>query len=87
MTHQSDFFVEKGATARYYRLRTIMDDRGIKTFADLGAKLGVSRSLISQIAHGHKDPSRQLRLAIASVLNCDSYLIFDSQEKKEGGEE
>lgn len=60
----------------YWRVISIMQDRGISTIQEMANRCGVSRPLISAVLHGHVVASHNLKLKMASVLRCDSRVLF-----------
>jgi len=57
-------------------LLSFMLNAGYKSVTDFAFALGISRSRLSQIIHGHIPPDTQLKLKIAKALNTDTIIIF-----------
>lgn len=82
MNREVLFFDNSLYTSVYSRLKTLMRDRDIKTFQELANRVGVSRGLISQYVRGYKEPTIDMKIKIAHVLNTDSRVIFPEKSIK-----
>ncbi len=61
--------------------RLIKDN--FRSKSSFATKLGVDRSLISQIVNGHREASLGMKLKIAKELGVDSRTLFPAEEKNE----
>lgn len=82
-TLNKENILSESVTARYnnttrtnHRLLALILDRGFKTIQSFADEMSVSRSLISQIIHYHKEPSEEMKIMIAKKLETDSRVIF-----------
>jgi len=83
MSQPDLFLMPNSVTSRYQRIKTLLLDRGYDSIASFAEDCGVSRSMMSMILHGHKNPALPLRLKMANVLKCDSSLLFPPAEVPE----
>lgn len=73
---------ENGVSRRYNDIlhRLVIDRyKHISRFAE---KVGVSRSYISQIIHGHREPTVKEKIKIAKELGVDSLTIWSGKDEK-----
>ncbi|MBI5066476.1 helix-turn-helix domain-containing protein [Candidatus Woesearchaeota archaeon] len=63
-------------TRRYNVILEEIIKARFKTKAKFAEILGVGRSLISQFVHGHKEPSREMKIQLAKKLGEDSRLFW-----------
>lgn len=66
-----------------HTLLGFMLHNGYKTVKGFAFDLGVSRSRLSQIIHGHIPPDEKMKVLIAKWLKTDSRIIFPEKEVKE----
>jgi len=60
-----------------------MREAGYYSITAFSAKLGITRSYLSQVIHYKINPDTDLRLRIAKELDCDSLIIFPLEDEKE----
>lgn len=82
-----DFFNEDTVKECYYItsrtnqiLLAFMMDKGYRTVTAFANEIGLSRSRLSQIIHGHIAPNDELKVKIAKKLGTDSLVIFGGRE-------
>lgn len=80
---EQDIFLKNGVNNRYNAiLDRLITSAGLSK-QDLARKLGISRTYVSQIVHGHLEAPLRIKLLISKELGVDSRVLWPDFENVE----